>query len=430
MHWALPQKISMQKIKSRNKNGMLIWKVNRLKVTIASVRYRCLFPVRYLKDCGYDSLVIEKTETINFRPGDVEAIIFVKSFTPYDVQLCKKAKEASIPIILDICDNIFIDDYRNPVGHKTADVFQAMAHMASAIVTTGQALSDILKKELDNPPPIYIIPDGNETPDDLGYASTYLNRERPWQLWNYRPLLFLESLTTQAGYTCYKLIQHPYNRIKKEFTVKKIKKKVKALINYPTPISQKIASEQEGKPLYQSQATRQNSSPVTNGKISVQIHQPSSQRLSIPATNSNTARSDNSFKKIIWFGFHGADYGNFGMLNLLELVEPLTQVSQELSFSLLVVSNSYSKYCDYILPLPFKTDYIDWDPVNIYRHIAESDITIIPNSKSPFSICKSANRAILSLSLGVPVVATETPALFPFKDCTFLDDWKLDSDGI
>ena len=51
-------------------------------------------------------------------------------------------------------------------------------------------------------------------------------------------------------------------------------------------------------------------------------------------------------------------------------------------------------------------------------------MTIIPNSKSDFSICKSANRAVLSLSLGVPVVATKTPALIPFEECTIIDNWE------
>ena len=61
---------------------------------------------------------------------------------------------------------------------------------------------------------------------------------------------------------------------------------------------------------------------------------------------------------------------------------------------------------------------------SIYKNISESDVTIIPNSKCDFSICKSANRAILSLSLGVPVVATKTPALDDFNDCIILDDWE------
>ena len=60
-------------------------------------------------------------------------------------------------------------------------------------------------------------------------------------------------------------------------------------------------------------------------------------------------QTGNNCKTIIWFGNHGAAYGNFGMLNLLDIVEPLIKVSKEINFRLLVVSNNYKKYCKYII---------------------------------------------------------------------------------
>ena len=129
-------------------------------------------------------------------------------------------------------------------------------------------------------------------------------------------------------------------------------------------------------------------------------------------------------KTILWFGNHGAKYGSFGMESILDVAEAIEKLSREISLRLVVVSNSRDKYQHYVEPLPFDTDYLRWHPRAIYDYIGASDVTIIPNSQSIYSICKSANRAVLSLSQGTPVVASRTPALDLFADCIVLDDWE------
>jgi hypothetical protein len=66
---------------------------------------------------------------------------------------------------------------------------------------------------------------------------------------------------------------------------------------------------------------------------------------------------------------------------------------------------------------------LEWDNESIRSHIKASDVAIIPNSGDPIAICKSANRAVLALSLGVPVVANRTPAMEIFEGCVCFDDW-------
>lgn len=129
-------------------------------------------------------------------------------------------------------------------------------------------------------------------------------------------------------------------------------------------------------------------------------------------------------KTVLWFGNYGAKYGNFGMLNILEVAEAIASISQECRLRLMVVSNSRATYKKHIAPLPFATQYLRWHPRKIYDYIQSSDVVIIPNSQSVFSICKSANRAVLSLAQGTPVVASRTPALEIFADCVYLDDWE------
>ena len=144
----------------------------------------------------------------------------------------------------------------------------------------------------------------------------------------------------------------------------------------------------------------------------------------LPILNTKSkVNNPNTVKQIIWFGKHG-NPPNLGMLGIKEIAESLTKLSKSFSFQLLVVSNNYEKYRQHILPLPFKTSYAEWTTTNIYDYIKQSSLTVIPSSTDNFNICKSPNRAILSLSLGIPVVATKTPALDPFKDCVLFEDWE------
>jgi glycosyltransferase involved in cell wall biosynthesis len=147
-----------------------------------------------------------------------------------------------------------------------------------------------------------------------------------------------------------------------------------------------------------------------------------SKNLNAKISNCLEKATNARIKQIIWFGNHG-NQPNLGMMGIVEISECLTELAKEIDFQLLVVSNNYEKYCQYILPLSLKTTYVQWTPTNIYDLIAESDVTIVPISTDAFNICKSANRSILSLSLGIPVVATKTPALEPFKDCVLFEEW-------
>jgi len=46
----------------------------------------------------------------------------------------------------------------------------------------------------------------------------------------------------------------------------------------------------------------------------------------------------------------------------------------------------------------------------------------VPNSLDEFSVGKSANRSVMSLCAGVPVVATPTSALQPLSDAVWTGD--------
>ena len=171
---------------------MLVWKIQTLNINVASLRYRCLFPLRYLAQRGITSEIYGGKDTVKLTP-QTQAIIFVKSFHTVDVETCRRAYKQGIPIILDLCDNIFIDGYGADSSYVPAQNFRLMADKAAAIVTTGTAMkaeveallsaeqaSDLVSQESSHKPLVVVIPDGSESIDDIKFAfrSTRAKRQR------------------------------------------------------------------------------------------------------------------------------------------------------------------------------------------------------------------------------------------------------------
>ncbi|HVE52830.1 MAG TPA: hypothetical protein VNB23_05560, partial [Ramlibacter sp.] len=120
--------------------------------------------------------------------------------------------------------------------------------------------------------------------------------------------------------------------------------------------------------------------------------------------------------RLVWFGNHGAEHGRFGMLDLLEWREALETLAAERPIELVVISNHREKYEKHIRPLAVPSRYLEWSPGIVEAWLRDAAAVLIPNSCDPFSICKSANRSVLALGRGRPVIVTMTPALQPLAD--------------
>lgn len=432
---------------------MLIWKTQSLDSTIASVRYRCMLPSQALEKKGIQSLIYGRRYPLPLH-SSAQAIIFVKSFSNDDVKSCRTAHKLGIPIILDLCDNIFIDNYGQGITQLDLpkDNFLEMAKWSTAIVTTGPELKLVIEKYLDKRHcPVWIIPDGCETLEDVSYSLKINTRKRWLDLLKSKPTylsLEVTSYTIDFGRYLFIQIRHQWGRIKEE--ILKIKILLKKLIVrlgkdgdkefYPAEekleqswslsnlkkkaivkSNDKLAAPTNSSIFPPGEGTRKSRSLQFSGfnKISLKKTTMANQS-SLDCQN----EKDITFKTILWFGHHGSPYSQSGLINILETSSAIESISKELPVRLLVVSNNYEKYLDLIEPLPFPTAYKVWHPMGIYRYVTESDVVIIPNSKTPFALSKSANRAVLALSLGVPVVATCIPAMEPFKDCILFDNWE------
>ena len=68
----------------------VVWKTLSAETRVASVRYRCLLPALNLAERGYESVIIQKNEVINYF-DNVQVIIFVKTFSKHDYLLACEA---------------------------------------------------------------------------------------------------------------------------------------------------------------------------------------------------------------------------------------------------------------------------------------------------------------------------------------------------
>lgn len=458
---------------------MLVWKTQTLNVNVASLRYRCLFPLRYLKRKGVASIICGGADPV-LLTDQTQAIIFVKCFRATDVETCEQAYQLGVPIILDLCDNIFIEGYGIDSDYVPAENFRIMAQWATAIVTTGAAMKAEVERSLAllyaaaprQPGPIVVaIPDGNESIADIKYASRSLGWKRFVSLVQRR---IIRKFTAQAvrlarkpgligqriAKQTYKLSRSAYRQSKQRIKcqVYRLNEILGEPLGHYDPSN--YGSPDCGSP--NSQESQENPAPVEK-PCAIATQQRPEQRLDPPpleiatviakqAPNQTPIKANKAasepcppkaksitqptpfrpqpwplapgVKTVLWFGNHGAKYGNFGMLDILNVAQALETLSQEQPLRLMVVSNSREKYEAHIAPLPFATDYLRWHPHKIYDYLRASDVVIVPNSQSAYSICKSANRAVLALSQGTPVVASRTPALEMFAECVWLDDWE------
>ncbi|MCB0417715.1 MAG: glycosyltransferase family 1 protein [Bdellovibrionaceae bacterium] len=365
----------------------IAWKVSHADPTIASVRYRCLIPIRHLGE-NFTSRFYARNDSIDFSEP-LAAVVFVKSFTDWDYRLLKQARKKGVPVYIDLCDNIFDRppkkiQSKDGEFKKMLDNFRLMASEATGVITTGKILADRIRAEIGSSTPIFIIPDGLEDSDDVTFSQVTCSRQRrTWMFdhgWKWiitavvpRTLKSLLNTIRTPGKRVYRLVRA---HVRSLFWPHR-----QALQTAPTNIVRAAAQDEKAK---------------------------------IPS----------NAKRLLWFGHTGIP-GTFGLTDLLDIRDALGSLSKKYELVLVVISNNYQRYAELIEPnFPIPTLYKDWSIDSIERNIRECDVTLVPNPLNKFSLAKSPNRTLLSLAQGVPVVATKTPALETFDDCVYFNDWE------
>lgn len=386
---------------------IVAWKVSTLKLSMASLRYRAMLPVLALDDCDVESKVFVD---VGQRTLDsVDVLVIVKSFTTADYWLAQQAAERGIPVIFDLCDNIFIEEYRAKDGTTPSEVFLLIAAIAHAVVVTTEPLAAEVRARVGSELQVFIIPDGIETPDLLSAAAARLKEQRA--RYNLRRAGKMLEVGRQMHAACTSLASAKFWR--------RVFHKIKGTtVRYFTiRFWLKLAYRYYdlGRSKYRAISGNPRK-PTTTAEEVVAVRPIASSAAAAPLERS-------SARRILWFGNHGASHANFGMLDLLLVRETLELIASEQEVELVVVSNNRQKYEEHISPLRIPSRYIEWTANSMNELLRTADVVIIPNSRDTFSLGKSANRTVLALSQGVPVVATSTPALMPLAECIVLDDF-------
>lgn len=158
--------------------------------------------------------------------------------------------------------------------------------------------------------------------------------------------------------------------------------------------------------------------------VTTLAHAPSSVEANSQSRDCGQSKVGEERKVVLWFGNYGAPHSDFGMLGLLQAVPALERVAGDISFELLVISNSRALYDTYIAPLNFPSRYVEWSASTVFDALAVADVCIFPFGHDAFSTTKSANRPVLSLHRGVPVISTRLGSLEPLAQAIVFDDWE------
>ena len=121
------------------------WKVASLSFSMASVRYRAMLPLLALEQDGHGCRVFSDAD--GEQLAGLDLLVIVKSFSADDFALAQQAVSRGVPVVLDLCDNIFISSYgASALAPRTspAQMFLAMARLASAVVVTTEPLAQVV----------------------------------------------------------------------------------------------------------------------------------------------------------------------------------------------------------------------------------------------------------------------------------------------
>jgi hypothetical protein len=127
--------------------------------------------------------------------------------------------------------------------------------------------------------------------------------------------------------------------------------------------------------------------------------------------------------RLVWYGEAGLESPSFGLRHVCKVVPVLNDLARRRRLHLTVISNSRETYEQVLGDACFPTKYHKWQEAAFPGLFTNHDVCLIPIEENPFTFAKTANRVILALRLGVPVVADRIPSYEEFAPFVLFDDW-------
>lgn len=380
--------------------------VNAVEPRLASFRYRSIWPSMALARLGHKCLITDDPDQVPLDRA-THGIVFSKTFNQKSLELAWRAHSNDIPVILDVCDNIFVPNYLGGTnGLLTVACFRAMAEFAACIQVPTHALGEVVRQQLaEASPQIHVVPDCVEQEEDVRALLSQLQQTHSGQV-QLLPNCTIALKSGKAG------IQQRWRSIDEHLPSRFTSNIRRIIALFRTAISNDLNSNRAAV-----RARIARSAKILPG--SLYWRKPSWPRLDKKCVASG---SDPHRKTVLWFGNAGHAHGNYGIPTVLRFAHELIRINEQKPIELVIVSNNHAKFREYIRRLPIPSRYAEWDPISIFDHIRSADLVILPNSNDSFSRTKSANRVLLALSKNVPVVAEDFAGLELLRDCVACED--------
>lgn len=390
---------------------LVAWKPYRASSSLASFRYRCVMPMLGLAKLGWKSILLQEGESL--VDERIAAMVFVKSFSNSDLALARRLRAKGVVIILDLCDNIFVPNYAATARTSPVGRFDEMAELAACVITPTEELARRVRDRLNGRTRVLVIPDQIETK-----ASTEALSSSAAALLFGRDQVCPRLISAILPGFVLRYAFPPIRRFARTIDRHAILARLARVITrLPLQTSFAVAAPKQAASIVWARLTRPR-----------RVVQRAPLRGVVTASPDDVSESEASElgirrRRVIWFGNHGAPYSSFGM-GTINLVRPaLTELNREIPLELLIVSNNRQMYEELVKDFSFPTRYKEWGMLSIFEDVAGSDVCILPNARDEFSACKSPNRALLALGVGIPVVASSLASLEPLRNCIVIDDW-------
>ena len=156
---------------------MLAWKPRSDDPNMASVRYRCLIPLRELRSGNFPIELFDSANLDNYT-----GIIFSKCYGPADQDLAVRLRSRGGSIVLDLCDNHFHNPRDLPAYRNARQNLLKMIQLADLVTCSTPALAQIVTEEaqLDRLP--QVVGDPVEFSHDA-FSRTQGTTRSPRLLW-------------------------------------------------------------------------------------------------------------------------------------------------------------------------------------------------------------------------------------------------------
>ncbi|WP_075216459.1 glycosyltransferase [Mongoliimonas terrestris] len=143
----------------------------------ASNRYRCFHMARALAGQGVESVYLTTAEELSVLAPRIDILVIVKRLDKEVIAVAARARERSMPVFLDLCDDLMGARYPNNMGGAHQMVFSAIARQLAGIVVPSAQMAGRIGgycADLSVDLPIHVVPDPAETEADFLATETFV----------------------------------------------------------------------------------------------------------------------------------------------------------------------------------------------------------------------------------------------------------------